>query len=256
MTDMNGGGAQAAAELLIEARISGRIENFPEDCRPGSVEAVYAIQDAVASRLGPILGWKVGAANETATPICAPLLAGTLFDSPATLYPQAFTMRGMESEIAFRFGADLPPQSKPYEKDQVMAAIETALPAIEINESRFRDPDTVDPLSKLADNNLNGALVLGPPWAGWPGLVVAEQPVRMTFDDEVVFDHLGDNKAGDVIRLVVWMANHLGQRGHGLARGQVITTGSWTGLRPAGPARRISARFPGIGEVNVAFGKA
>ncbi len=253
MTDIDGGGALAAAELLIEARISGPIMGLAEDCRPQNVEAVYAIQDAVASRLGPILGWKVGAANETATPICAPLLAGTIFDSPATLDPQVFTMRGMESEITFRFGADLPTRDAPYEKDQVLAAIEAAFPAIEINESRYRDPDAVDPLSKLADNNLNGALVLGPPWAGWPDLVVAEQPVRMSFDDEVVFDHLGGNKAGDVIRLVVWMANHLSQRGHGLTRGQVITTGSWTGLRPAGPARRVSALFPGVGEVTVVF---
>ena len=253
MAEIDGARAMAAAELLVQARKSGPIEGLPEECRPTSMDEVYAIHDAVASQLGPVLGWKVGAADATAEPICAPLLAGTLYDSPADLDPQAFTMRGMESEIAFRFGSDLPARDEPYKKDQVLAAIDAACPAIEINETRYQDSDAVDRMTKLADNILNGALVLGPAWAGWPDLVVADQPVEMTFDDELVFSHCGGNNAGDVIRLVVWVANHLGQRGYGITRGQVITTGSWTGLRPAGSARRVTTRFPGIGEVMVTF---
>lgn len=253
MTDIDGARAKAASELLIQARKSGPIDGLPDECRPTNIDEAYAIQDAVASQLGSVLGWKVGAAGASAEPVCAPLLAGTVYDSPAALDGQAFTMRGMESEIAFRFDSNLPPRDEPYKEDQVLAAIEAAFPAIEINETRYRDSNAVDAMTKLADNNLNGALILGPAWTGWPDLVVAEQPVEMTFDDEVVFSHCGGNNAGDVIRLVVWMANHLAQRGPGITRGQVITTGSWTGLRPAGSARRVITRFPNIGEVTVTF---
>ena len=248
-----GNPALAAAELLIEARKSGPIDDLPDNCRPSNMDDVYAIHDAVAAKLGPVLGWKVGAANATAEPVCAPLLAGTIYQSPVQLDPQKFTMRGMESEIAFRFASDLPARDEAYSKDQVLGAIETAFPAIEINETRYVDSGAVDPMTKLADNILNGALILGPPWNGWPDLAVADQPVEMRFDDELLFSHKGGNNAVDIMRLVVWVANHMREKGQGITTGQVVTTGSWTGLHKAGSAKQVVTRFPGVGDVTVRF---
>ena len=248
-----GNPALAAAELLIEARKSGPIVDLPDNCRPSNMDNVYAIHDAVAAKLGPVLGWKVGAANATAEPVCAPLLAGTIYQSPVQLDPQKFTMRGMESEIAFRFASDLPARDEAYSKDQVLGAIETAFPAIEINETRYVDSGVVDPMTKLADNILNGALILGPPWSGWPDLAVADQPVEMRFDDELLFSHKGGNNAVDIMRLVVWIANHMREKGPGITTGQVVTTGSWTGLHKAGSAKQVVTRFPGVGDVTVRF---
>jgi len=251
--NLNATPAIAAAELLIEARKSGPIDGLPNNCRPANMDDVYAIHDAVAAKLGPVLGWKVGAANATAEPICAPLLAGTIYQSPVQLDPQKFTMRGMESEIAFSFASDLPARAEPYSKEQVLGAIETAFPAIEINETRYVDSDTVDPMTKLADNILNGALILGAPWNGWPNLVVSEQPVEMRFDDEIVMSHKGGNNAVDIMRLVVWIANHMREIGPGIKAGQLVTTGSWVGLHKAGTAKQVVTSFPGIGDVTVNF---
>jgi len=245
--------ALAAAELLIEARKSGPIDDLLDNCRPTNMDDVYAIHDAVAAELGPVLGWKVGAKNATAEPVCAPLLAGTIYSSPVQLDPQKFTMRGMESEIAFQFARDLPARDEPYSKDQVLSAIDTAFPAIEINESRYVDSDAVDPMTKLADNILNGALILGPPWKKWLDLVVADQKVQMSFDDKILYSHKGGNNAGDILRLVVWIANHMRKKGLGILAGQVVTTGSWTGLHKAGKATQIITSFPGIGDVTVNF---
>ncbi len=245
--------AAAAARLLIEARLSGSIESLPEACRPRDVAEAYAIQDAVAERLGPIEGWKVGAGGPEEMPACAPLLAGSVMVSPARLDPARYPLRGIEAEIAFRFARDLPPRESDYSRDEVTGAIESALVAIEVCECRFRDRATLDPLSKLADNNLNAALVIGEPWPGSPDLTIARQAVRLSFDDRVVVEKHGGNTAGDLIRLLVWLANHLRRRGPGIARGQVVTTGSWTGLIPAGPARHIAADFEGIGTSVVTF---
>ena len=248
-----GNPALAAAELLIEARKSGPINGLPDNCRPTNISHVYAIHDIVAAKLGPVLGWKVGAKSATAEPVCAPLLAGTFYQSPVQLDPEKFTMRGMESEIAFHFASDLPARDEPYSKDQVLGAIDTAFPAIEINESRYLDPDALDPMTKLADNILNGALILGPRWSDWPDLVVADQPVEMRFDDELLYSHKGGNNAVDIMRLVVWIANHMRKKGPGIAAGQVVTTGSWTGLHKAGTAKKVVTTFPGIGDVTVNF---
>ena len=251
--NLTGNPALAAAELLIEARKSGPINDLPDNYRPTNIDDVYAIHDAVADKLGPVLGWKVGAKNATAEPVCAPLLAGTIYQSPVQLDPQKFTMRGMESEIAFHFASDLPARDKPYSKGQVLDAIDMAFPAIEINESRYVDSDALDPMTKLADNILNGALILGPPWSEWQNLVVADQPVEMRFDDKLLYSHKGGNNAVDILRLVVWIANHMRKKGPGIAVGQVVTTGSWTGLHKAGRAKKVVTSFPGIGDVTVNF---
>jgi 2-keto-4-pentenoate hydratase len=203
--------------------------------------------------LGPVLGWKVGAADTEAVPICAPLLAGTLYKSPASLDPELFTMRGIESEIAFRFSAALPPKNMPYLESSVLNAIDVAFPAIEICETRFLDINTVDNMSKLADNISNGGLILGSAWTKWKTLQTEKQPVEMIFDDKIIISHEGGNNAGNIIRLLVWIANHLSDRGIGISQGQVITTGSWTGLIQSGSAQNISTKFLGIGEVEISF---
>ena len=152
-------------------------------------------------------------------------------------------MRGMESEIAFQFASDLPTRHKPYSKDEVLGAIDKAFPAIEINETRFVNADELDVMTKLADNILNGALI-GQPWSEWPSLVVADQLVEMYFDDKLLYSHKGGNNAVDIFRLIVWIANHMRKKGSGITAGQIITTGSWTGLHQAGKARKIVTKLP------------
>ena len=68
--------ALKAAELLAEARFLKPLNELPEFCRPKNIQEVYAIHDSIITILGPVLGWKVGAANNEAEPICAPILSG------------------------------------------------------------------------------------------------------------------------------------------------------------------------------------
>src|SRR3954453_22307189 len=53
-----------AAEMLLEARATRRwLDALPDGAQPASETEAYAIQDMVARCLGPIVGWKVGAAT-------------------------------------------------------------------------------------------------------------------------------------------------------------------------------------------------
>lgn len=256
MAEIERARAEAAADLLLRARCNQPIAHFPDDVRPRSVAEAYAVQDAVAFALGPVLGWKVGASAPEAEPACAPLLAGALHQSPAVLAAEAFPLRGIEAEIAFRFATAPKRGPSGFDREGVVEAIATAHPAIEICESRFRDHTAIDPLTKLADSNLNGALILGPAWADWRGLVTAAQPVAVTIDAETVAERRGGNTAGDLFRLLVWLAEHLARRGRGLRAGDVVTTGSWTGMHLAPGAKHVTVAFPGIGSAEVRFGDA
>jgi 2-keto-4-pentenoate hydratase len=56
-----------------------------------------------------------------------------------------------------------------------------------------------------------------------------------------------------VIRLLVWLANHLSARGAGLSAGQFVTTGSCTGMMFTKPGSHVRSELPGLGVVEVTF---
>lgn len=244
----------AAAAALLDARRSGtRLDALPEGARPGSEAEAYAVQDAVARTLGPVAGWKVGAPGATAAPARAALHADTIFEVdhlPASL----FHLIGAEAEIAYRFGRDLPPEAGPYDREAVLAAVETMHPAIEIADTRFTVFGAVDAHSQRADQQNHGVLVLGPGLAEWRHLAPMTQAVRLTIDGQVLHDKVGGNSAVDPVRLLVWLANEGARSLGGIKAGQVVTTGSCTGTDFVTAPTRMVAEFPGLGSVALAIG--
>ncbi len=245
---------ERAANVLVEAwRTRTRVPGLPDGCRPVTVEEAYAIQAAVARAMGGVAGWKTGASSPTAEPSRAPLLAGLVSLGPVTFAAGAFHLLGIEAEIAFRVGRDLLPRLVPYSRAEVLAALDTLHPAIEVVDSRFRDREAVDELSRVADNQSNGHLVYGAPVADWRPVDLTRQPVRLTVDGAVVAEAIGGNTGGDPLRGVEWLANHLAARGGGLRAGEIVTTGSCTGLLFVKPGAVVVAEFPGLRSVGLAF---
>jgi 2-keto-4-pentenoate hydratase len=245
--------ARRAAKMLLAARQSGvRLHALPEDVRPTTIAEAYAIQDQVAGALGTIGGWKVGAKSPTAEPTCAPLPAKLVLASPQSFPAGTFALNGVEAELAFTVARDLPPRSAPYHGAEMSAAMASVHPAIEVVDSRFVDLANTDALSVLADFQSNGALVIGV-GAVPDSLTFEAQVVRLDSDGVRVIDARASNPAGNLARLLAWLANHAGARSGGLRRGDVITTGSWTGLRFCSPGARVHADFTGIGGVDVNF---
>ena len=243
-----------AAEFLLAARHSGRRPAaLPENMRPRTVGDAYAIQDAVAAKLGVIGGWKVGAKNASAEPTCAPLPATLILRSPQRFAAGRFAHNGVEAELAFTLSHDLPPRPKPYRVADLEAAVATVHAAIEIVDSRFVDLNGVDALSLLADFQSNGALVVGNGVALPQAFQSSTQQVTLEIDGKRVVESRGSNPAGDVLCLLAWLANHATARSGGLRRGDIVTTGSWTGMRFVASGTRVEAAFELIGGVDVGF---
>jgi 2-keto-4-pentenoate hydratase len=247
--------ARALADLLLAARRSGNaVETLPAALIPTTPEEAYAVQDALAPTLGSIVGWKVGAPSPTGEPNCAPLFAEWVAASPACWPAARFATRGIEGELAFRFGTSLPPRPSAYGEDEVWAAIETMHPAIELVCSRFADLRATDKLAVLADNQANGAFCYGAPIRDWQRIDFSQQPVSLTIDDREVARAVGGNTAGHPRRLLAWLANHGARRGRGIAAGDIVTTGTHTGLVFAAPGARVTVRFAGVGEATLTLG--
>jgi 2-keto-4-pentenoate hydratase len=229
------------------------LATLPEDVRPRTVVDAYAIQDAVAAKLGAIGGWKVGAKSASAEPTCAPLPASLILQSPQRFDPGRFALNGVEAELTFTLSRDLPPRPQPYRVEDVRTAVASVHAAIEIVDSRFVDLHAVDLLSVLADFQSNGALVVGKGVALPQAFESSTQEVTLDIDGVRVVETRGSNPAGDVLCLLAWLANHAAARSGGLRRGDIVTTGSWTGMRFVAPGTRVEAAFARIGGVDIGF---
>ncbi len=245
---------QACARLLVSARQNGALVSHAL-IAPASRAAAFAVQDATLALLGPAAGWKVGAPGPGSEPGCAPLPARGLLRSGARLADGASRLRGIEVEVALRLGRDLVPTSPDFNPAELQDAVEAVLPVIEVVETRLQDWRESDPLAQLADLQSHGALVVGTP----AGLAPAEVDLRtveayLAFDGQPVASTRGANPAADIWRLLGWLAWHAAQRGRPLRAGDVVTTGSCSGLLFAPEGSRVQAQLPGIGSVEVRFG--
>lgn len=241
------------AQTLIEARRGTPLQDLPQELTPVDMAEVYVVQDAVAAAFGPIGGWKIGAPNAEATPAFAPMPKAWIAPSGGTLRGERWRYRGLEAEIAFLVGEDLPPRTEPYTREEVLAAMASCHPAIEVLESAFVDPVKVAKFASFADLQMHGGFVFGEPFAGWREIDFNQERVVLSVDGVIRVDRTGSNTSGDLLKLLPWLANEGAERTGGLRRGQWITTGSWTGNTLATSSSVVDVRFARAGRVDLRF---
>jgi 2-keto-4-pentenoate hydratase len=256
---MNRHGVKIAAARLLEARSSGnRIDALPPAARPCALESAYLIQDAVAESLPGACGWKVGLTSKPAqdafladSPISGRLFADHLLSSPCTIPAKRYAMRGIEAEIVCVLGA-APRNDGPLSLDEIADIVDHVVPAIEICDSRFLDPDWAGLPGIVADNANAGALALGERCSVTSQ---AFERVEVTLSVTARPDLRGnsDTVLGHPYRAVQWLHGHLLGRGIRLRGGDLIATGSMTGFGIADADARISANFGPLGDVSIEF---
>lgn len=246
------GTVQEAARVLLQARRTGVLLPW-HAVQPADAAQACAVQDATIASLGGPAGWKVGAGGPNAEPSCAPLPAGALLPSGSTLRGDGWRLRGIEVEVALRLGRDLVADTPPA-AEALQAAVEAVLPAVEVVETRLADWRASPPLSQMADLQSHGALVIGDP-AGIAARDVdlGQLVAYLAFDGQPVASARGAHAAGNCWRLLGWLAVHCTRRGQPLRAGQVVTTGSCTGLLFAPEGARVDAELQGIGRVGLQF---
>jgi 2-keto-4-pentenoate hydratase len=242
-----------AADLLLNARRTGvAIEDLPEALQPKNIDEAYKVQDRIAEAYGEIGGWKIGAPSAEATPLFAPMPLAWMGTNGAVVGDQR-RYRGLESEIAFLIGADLPPRAMPYTREEVVGALASCHPVIEVIESGLLDPLAAARLSMIGDLQMHGGLVYGAAVADWQKIDFKTEHVFIAVDGVVRVERTGSNTSGDLMRLLPWLANEGAARTGGLKAGQWVTTGSWTGVTIADQGSAANVKFSAAGEVHMRF---
>jgi 2-keto-4-pentenoate hydratase len=238
------------AERLIGAWHNGRLLSALDATRlaPPDDAAACAVQDAVGAALewfpqGRARAWKIASVPPTAAPVPDAFIS----DAPAWLRRQDFhTLIGIEVELVLRLGSALPAGA---DEATAAAAIDGIYAAIEIFDVRAEAWNSLPRSFLLADQQMHGRLLLGGGTrSGWQA-DFAETEVSLLVNDTEVIRRRGGHALGTPVAILPWLAHHVAARGDGLQAGDLIASGTWTGLHEALPGDRIHANFAGIGEV-------
>lgn len=252
----------AASQVLVQHWRDGtKIDALEARLRPQSRAEGYAVQAALERQSrGKLFGWKIAATSEAgqkhinvAGPMAGRIMSDTVIADGGTASMKGNEMRVGEPEFAFRMGRDLPPRATPYTVDEVLAAVETLHPAIEIPDSRFVDFAGAGEAQLIADNACAHLFVLGAATAAdWRAMdLVAERP-QITLRGERYIGH-GRNVLGDPRVALAWLANELRGLGITLRAGEVVTTGTCHPPLPIRAGDHFAADFGVLGKVSVRF---
>lgn len=241
----------AAGRLAGARRAKILLKEMMADCKPLSLREAYDTQDAATELLGEkVRGWKVHTFAEGELARGA-LLDSVFFEGDCDVDAALVPFLGMEAEIAFRLNADLPARTAPYTREEIVPLV-SACPAIEVIQSRYIDFSAVTLYERIADHFLSGAFVHGPARKDWASLDLLNIHVVLEVDGVAVIDTHGGHPAGDPVVPVVDLANHF-RDGRGLKSGEVITTGSFTGLACIKPGQTVKVSVQGLGSVQARF---
>lgn len=255
---MTGPSSRAAAILWQHWQQRTRIDELPADCRPQTRAEGYAVQNEVVRVSGQaVAGWKIAASSVAGQkhinvdgPLAAPLLANRVFEDGAALSLDGNIMTCAEGEFSFRFGASLPKRESPYTTAEVLAAVESLHPGIEVPDSRYKDFARVGAPQLIADTACSCWYVLGAPAAdSWQSRDLITHPVTAYRNGEQAAVGSGANVLGDPRVALTWVVNELRTFGDGVRAGQFVTTGTCVVPVKIAPGDRVRADFGELGAV-------
>src|SRR6201989_1397186 len=161
--------AAASQTLTAHWRAGTKLGALEPSQRPRDRAEGYAIQAAIEqSSADALFGGKIAATSEAGQkhinvdgPMAGRILAETVIADGGIADMAGNEMRVAEPEFAFRMRVDLPARSAPYTVQQVLDAVDTLHPAIEIPDSRFADFVSAGAAQIIADNACAHLFVLG-----------------------------------------------------------------------------------------------
>jgi 2-keto-4-pentenoate hydratase len=250
--------ASAAAVLWQNGQARTRIDQLPSESRPADRAGGYSAQREIIGLSGqPVAGWKIAATSGAGQkhigvdgPLAGPLLANLVLENGATVSLHGNVMNVAEAEFAFTFRDALPRRAHAYTQEEVLAAVKSLHPAIEVPDSRYNDFARVGAPQLIADTACSCWFVLGPATrAQWRERDLVSHSVTTFRNGEKAATGSGANVLGDPRIALTWLVNELRTFSEGIQAGQFVTTGTCVIPVPISPGDTFRADFGELGVV-------
>ncbi|MGB3734349.1 MAG: fumarylacetoacetate hydrolase family protein [Ilumatobacter sp.] len=256
-TEITDAQIEAVARQLVESAET-RIPVEALGIEPGDVATGYRIQEAGhGMHDAQLIGWKAGCTTAVAQkfldvdgPVAGRYRSDHVLAAPAQIAAAEFaTPPHLEVEVGLRLLVDI--DSAPLDAMQLADAVE-AFAAIEVVASRLAAFPMVSGPLLVADNVAGARMVVGPTLdldaAGVRSLDTT--PVTLTIDGDEVAAGSGADALGHPLKVLAWLAGHAAERGTPLRSGELVITGTCTGLVAARPGARHVGR---VGDTDVSL---
>jgi len=252
--------ATSAAQQLWDARVNASKIPTDFDGQPSSEEEGYALQAAMVAASGEdIIGWKIGATVAALFPVLGvsqpflgPLFQRFTYDSGAEI--PILPGHALETEVTVRLKADLPVRDTAYTRDEVEAAVGAVIPSFELVGARFEGELAGAGFKVIADGGANVGTVLSSDVTDWGPYDLSDHPISLTINGAnaiegsvsvLVWDHVFD--------ALSWCLERPALVPRGLKAGDIVMTGTCTGMTPLNPGDEAVGNFGPMGEVCARF---
>lgn len=233
--------------------------------------AAYAVQQGlVQARIAGgvrVVGRKIGATSEAVQrqlgvdqPDFGYLLSDMDVSAGARPGADPISMRTLvqprvEAEVAFRLARDIAPADEAeITLDLVRDAVEVALPALEIVDSRIENWD-IGFTDTVADNASSGLYVVGEQGRPLSELEPREVVMSLTINGEERSAGTGAACLGDPLEALRWLAVQAYRFGDPLQAGHLILSGALGPFVPFAAGDDVVATISGFDPLSVRFGE-
>jgi 2-keto-4-pentenoate hydratase len=217
-----------------------------------------AFQAAAVGALGGApCGYKIGATSVEVQrllgchePIYSPILSEDVLQSGST-FRIPHGLLGIECEFGFVMGRDFPASARASGLAALRSAIAECFIGLELVGRRLADDVPLNEVSSIADFALHVAVIRGRPIPDWERYDLATMPVRAVVDGVTMVRSTGGMVLGHPLNALEWLAETLHRRGGNLRNGEIVLTGTCTGVTKVSPGQKFDGHFGDLPAVQV-----
>jgi len=226
--------------------------------------AAYAVQQGLVQRRlaagATVVGRKIGATSEAVQrqlgvdqPDFGYLLDVMDVSDEHPISMQTLLQPRVEAEVAFVMATDVNPADEAeITIELVRGAVEVALPALEIVDSRIDQWD-IGFTDTVADNASSGLYVVGSSGRKLDELEPRDVEMTLSINGEVRSSGNGAACLGDPLEALRWLAVQCHRFGDPLRAGQVVLSGALGAFVPFAAGDRVEAFISGFEPLSVEF---
>jgi len=158
----------------------------------------------------------------------------------------------VEAEVAFRLSRDIDVPEDQITIELVREAVDLALPALEIVDSRIEGWD-IKFTDTVADNASSGLYVIGDTGLPLTEIEPREVEMSLTINDEERSAGNGAACLGDPLEALRWLAIQAARFGDPLCAGHLVLSGALGPFVPFAAGDRVTASISGFAPLTVSF---
>lgn len=256
---------QAAVTRLAQAQDS-RVPCAPVRDLIGTedLDAAYAVQQGLVDRRlaggVTVVGRKIGATSDAVQrqlgvdrPDFGYLLSDMDVSGEDPISMASLVQPRVEAEVAFVLSREIAPEDESaITLELVRDAVDVALPALEIVDSRIADWD-IEFTDTVADNASSGLFVVGREGRPLEEVEPREVTMSLTVNGEERSTGNGHACLGDPLEALRWLAVQAYRFGDPLRTGHLILSGALGPFVPFAPGDRVAATVSGFAPLTAQF---